>query len=146
MLRLTVLFLVAAISHPEGEKIQTLPYIHYISTGENTFVVIDDEEIFVDWSIKPPGTNLEALEALQTLKWNTLYLNTKGKIFLHGYFNQREQFVLVHWHLKAPFDTRFEKEQGSPETQFTISRTRLLPWDFKPDLTYDPIIYQRAKN
>ncbi|MCB1053681.1 MAG: hypothetical protein H6510_17060 [Acidobacteria bacterium] len=120
--------------------LQKFPYTYYITTGPSSYISQDGVEWPINLNQLSPLSDAQAVKALSTLRWNTLYPNKEGKITILGQFDAGGSFVLVHWYLEIPFESIYEKYPDQLENEvLSFQRTQLLPIDFEPQLEFDPV-------
>ena len=125
--------------------LQAFPYTYYLTTGPSSFVSVEGVEWPIDLGRLSPLSNAQAVRALKTLRWHTLYPNKEGKITILGQYDSGGSFVLVHWYLETPFVSIYEKYPDQLENEvITVQRTQLLPVDFKPQLDFDPLRFTQS--
>lgn len=119
--------------------LQAYPYYFYESTGPNNFIMRDGTEH--NFTFDREDSDPDALEALDALKWNVVYPNSKGKITLIGtHHPDQGTFSLQHWTLATPFD-KYVGDNPLAEPVFLTTRVALVPDDFDQVIKHDPRIY-----
>lgn len=155
-LRLLLLLVFPALftSCNSDKNVSEYGYVFQESTGDNRFILMDGRKVTVK-NFVAEASNQVALQSLQALKWNVLYPNDDGdKIFLRGeYDHQSQSFRLVHWYIKAPFETLvIADETHLPFNMQKVTRQFLERSDFESrngfnpnDPAFDPGSFQRTQ-
>jgi hypothetical protein len=110
-------------------------YIFHESSGQNEFLIRENDTIPIRFS---PSSEKLALNSLQRLKWNVLYLNGSGEeIKLLGKVDKKKQkdgetyfeFILEHWYILTPF-YKYADQDGL-ELPEKMKSDQLTKEDFK---------------
>lgn len=120
-------------------------FYFYESTGDNRFIDVSNVQHAITFDTNLSDKN--ALNSLNSLKWNVLYANAKGGIKVYGKYNIADSsFILVHWWLKAPFTLYSYVEVPFPDSSPLIQKEKLTAEDFEVNLDCDPEIYNGELN
>jgi len=102
------LILLVACTHAEPEKRYSLNYL-VGATGYNLYIE-DDQGSAKYFYFDEKRSSQSALRAWYGLRWNVLYPNSKGKVRIFGYLDEKEKlFVLASWALESPFTVWYER-------------------------------------
>lgn len=140
---LILVSLLSLLSGCQSAGVKTYSYYFYESTCDNMNIMISGMEVPIEFD--DTRSNPEALNALDALKWNVLYPNSKGGIELSGVYDpETGNFVLHDWFLKAPFEYRvLEDEENVPHEFRHEMKGALGPEDFE-SLVENPGRYNQA--
>ena len=119
------LLILLHVSAAHGE---TYEYHFYESTGPNQAVVVNGEEVYIEFD-KEKSEQL-AFKSFWALIPGVLYPNSHGRIRLIGDLNLKTKvFVLKDWYLSSPY-TFWEMHEGPDIPTTKRIRTTLLRSDF----------------
>ena len=122
-----------------GTAVHTYGFVFHETTGITTNVLLDGEEVAIQFH---PDSNPIALASLRALKWNVLYPNSKGeRIFVTGRYSTETYrtpscdgcptseeyhfFTLNDWYILVPFE-EWQDKDGDPLGEIVTNQRQSL--------------------
>jgi len=137
-----ILLMVMKNKNLDSIDYQTYRFFYEESTRANNSILLDGELLPITF-INARDTEVP-LSALLALKWNVLYPNAEGNIWLFGRLNPDDStFQLIHWQLKTPYEAYEYSEIEMPASDKLVLRESLDIDDFNKPLKEGSEIYTK---
>lgn len=143
---LAIMVLLASCVFGEAESKEYV--LNYLvgATGYNLYIKDENGEVKYFYFDKNRSSR-QSLDAWDKLKWNVAYPNSKGKIRIIGFLDEKGKvFVLRKWALESPFTVWYDKHPDELSSDYVINtETRLTCEHFegKCPKNLDDLVFTR---